>query len=177
MTLRAFFGKFVELKAKVTPRPTKASPDAPTFEADLLGIYQQAGIPPAPFSAEQAISILSSLGDDLEGAKRSRLLAQTLAAITKNLNTSPEAVVEDATRKAAALSAAIERERKRFADLEASKAAEIKALERQRAEKAAAVQTARARERQLEDRYRAEAERLQELQKLLGADAARGDGR
>ena len=83
---------------------------------DFAALYQQAGLPATPFTAEQMVEMLANLPKELAlDAKRATVKA-TLSAVGKSIGATPETIVTDASRKLAALTAYVEHLAKQTAD-------------------------------------------------------------
>lgn len=121
------------------PAPIQSPVTAPGGKVDFQEIYGRAGLPTAPFGAEQALEVMSSLPADLPLDVRRTTVQATLHAMGKAMGVNTESVVADASRKLAAIAAyeeALEHQAQQFAGAAESKIAE---LERQIAEQRAAI--------------------------------------
>ena len=87
--------------------PPSAAPAFVTSggKADFAAIYQSAGLPAVPFSAEQMLDMLDSLPAELPLAMRRQTVKVTLGALGKTTGTTSDSIVADASRKLAALAA------------------------------------------------------------------------
>jgi hypothetical protein len=72
---------------------------------NFVTVYQSAGLPISPFTAEQALDVIASLPSNLPIEIRRATVQATLTAMGKALGVNTETVVADASRKLAALSA------------------------------------------------------------------------
>ena len=66
-------------------------------------LYTQAGVLTVPFTAEQALDMLSHMPAEVSEEARQQVINVTLAALGRSVGGTPEAIVADATRKQAAL--------------------------------------------------------------------------
>lgn len=89
---------------KVDP-PANPGVTAPGGKVDFGDIYTRAGLPPSPFSAEQALEVMSSLPQELPLEVRRKTVQATLGAMGKAMGVNTESVVADASRKLAAIAA------------------------------------------------------------------------
>lgn len=78
---------------------------APAGQVDFATVYQTAGLPVVPFTAEQALDVIHSLPVELPIDARRATVQATLKAMGKAMGVSTEGVIADAGRKVAALSA------------------------------------------------------------------------
>lgn len=100
-------------EARQRLNPTPAAQPAPAadgespVDADGLvsfeRLYQQAGVPIVPFTAEQALDMLGHMPAGVAEETRQQIINATLAALGKSVGGTPEAIVADAARKQAAL--------------------------------------------------------------------------
>src|SRR6476646_6611848 len=91
-----------EIKAAVLPANTAPSDIKPPQ------IYESAGLPPVPFTAEQMLDMLASLPAELPLDTKRQTVKVTLGALGKTMGATPETIVADASRKLAALNAYID---------------------------------------------------------------------
>jgi hypothetical protein len=113
------------------PSMTEAPTVSADGKADFAAIYQQAGLPAAPFSAEQMRDMLQSLPPELPLSTKRQTVAVTLGAVGKSIGATPETIVADASRKLAALAAYTDSLSKQTADAIAAGKQQIEALEAQ----------------------------------------------
>lgn len=71
--------------------------------ADFSAIYAQAGLPTAPFTAEQMLEMLASLPQELPLETRRQTMKVALSAMGKSIGATPDTIVADTSRKMAAL--------------------------------------------------------------------------
>ena len=102
---------------------------------DFSPVYESAGLPPAPFTAEQAVEMLRSLPAELPLAMRRQTMGVALNAMGKSIGATPESIVADASRKLAALAAYGESLSRKTAESVANAELEIAALQAQIAAK------------------------------------------
>jgi hypothetical protein len=139
--------------------PSEPPPSPLAGDFDLSNIYREKGIPPVPFSAEQALDLLGSW-------LRAETRGQGFSDLLKEKN--PAAVAEDAKLKIDALTAAAEHLPGEFADFIASTQNEIANLEAEIRDKREAIERAQAQGDQIAQLCRSEAERLKSLLQFLG---------
>ncbi len=92
---------------KVMPA-TVQSALAPGGMVRFETVYQNAGLTPVPFSAEQALEVIASLPIELPIAVKRSTVHATLGAMGKALGVNTETVIADASRKLAALDAYVD---------------------------------------------------------------------
>ncbi len=97
------------------------------FEA----LYQQAGVPTVPFTAEQALDMLHNMPAGVAEETRQQIINATLSALGRSVGGTPEAIVADATRKQAALQAFRRTRGDQLADLTSTAEARIAELQRE----------------------------------------------
>ena len=88
--------------------PAADSPESPVDADGLVNfdaLYQQAGVPTVPFTAEQALDMLGHMPAGVSEDARQQVINVTLTALGRSVGGTPEAIVADATRKQAALQA------------------------------------------------------------------------
>lgn len=146
--------------------PPATSATGPIFGADgqvdIQAIYQKANLPQTPFSAEQAYEMIQGLPAELPLATKRQTVKITLSAMGKTLGVTPETVVTDAGRKAAALHSFVEGMAKQSEVLANKIEGEIRSLEERISEGRRNIQAARERVAGLESFCEAEALKLQE---------------
>ena len=95
------------LNPVVTTTPAAADGGESPVDADGLInfdlLYTQAGVLTVPFTAEQALDMLSHMPAGVSEEARQQVINVTLAALGRSVGGTPEAIVADATRKQAAL--------------------------------------------------------------------------
>ena len=103
-----------ESRQRLNPTPPLATSldtgsgdtDSPVDADGLVNferLYEQAGVPIVPFTAEQALDMLHNMPAGVSEDSRQQIINVTLAALGKSVGGTPEAIVADATRKQAAL--------------------------------------------------------------------------
>lgn len=126
-----------ESRLHLTPAPSPASSqdDASPVDADGLvsfeRVYAQANVPVVPFTAEQALDMLHNMPPGVSDDSRQQIINVTLAALGRSVGGTPEAIVADATRKQAALSAFRQARGDALADLTTAAEARIAELTRE----------------------------------------------
>ena len=126
-----------ESRQRLTPAPPAVpSPgdDSPVDADGLVSfdrLYAQAGVPVVPFTAEQALDMLHNMPPGVSDDSRQQIINITLAALGRSVGGTPEAIVADATRKQAALSAFRQTRGDGLADLTTAAEAHIADLQRE----------------------------------------------
>jgi hypothetical protein len=90
------------LKATPAPTPKPTPPLAPDQPLKIEAIYQQYGVQPAPYTAEQMLDVFDSLATVPPAAKQ-QTMATILESVKKTLNVTPQSIAQDAARKRRAL--------------------------------------------------------------------------
>jgi len=142
----------------------------PDGTLDFAALYGQAGLPAAPFAAEQMLEMLASLPADLPLDVRRRTVKVTIGAMGKAIGATSETVVADASRKLAALAAYSENVARQTADFVAGGEFEIAALEKQIAEKRSGIEAARQTQARVQAKCDAEADRLDDVLEFFSLD-------
>jgi len=145
-----------------------------TLEGEVSppAIYQMAGLPSSPFSAEQMLDMLASLPSELPLDTKRKTVNVTLGALGKSLGATAETVVADASRKMAALTAYAEDLSKRTGEMATTCEGEIVALQAQIEEKRQAIQVARHKLATATQACEAESEKLDEVLEFFSLDVA-----
>ena len=133
-------------------------------------VYEAAGVSPTPFSAEQALELIQAMPADLPLEIRRQTVKATLSTIGKTLGATPQTIVADATRKAAALDAYLNAFGKKSEEFVGKVEGEIKTLEAQIAEKRKAIEVAKHRVEDLSKFCDREAERLDDVLEFFSLD-------
>ncbi len=126
-----------ESRQRLTPAPpsSPAPDDASPVDADGLvsfeRVYEQAGVPVVPFTAEQALDMLRNMPPGVSDDSRQQIINVTLSALGRSVGGTPEAIVADATRKQAALTAFRQARGDALADLTTAAEARIAELRRE----------------------------------------------
>jgi hypothetical protein len=164
-----------EAQAEPRQEPASGGPaEMQLDDVDFGAVYQRAGVPPARFTAEQAMDALAALPMELPVEARRQALKGVLQAMSKTVGTTPEAVLEDAARKVAALHAESAEITRTVAEFTAAVQAEIALLAEHIQGRHRAIEAARSKELQLTQKCQSEADRLQLVRQLYGLDP--GDG-
>jgi hypothetical protein len=140
--------------------PPSSSTERPDGDFDLSVIYRRAGIPVAPFTAEQALETLASLPKEF-GAET---LRQGLKDLLHAKSVTPESVVEDAKRKLETVKSLPGQ----FAEFITTSESDIARLQEQIDEKHKAIEQAQRQQHELDQKCQLETERLAKLLELLG---------
>jgi hypothetical protein len=88
---------------KVPDEVAKTPPVNPDGSPNFAVIYEQAGVPPVLFGADEALGVIKTLPADLPIDIKRRTVGATLTAMGKAMGVSTDSVVADASRKLAAL--------------------------------------------------------------------------
>jgi len=147
------------------PAPTSTS-----GSLDFATLYQQAGLPAVPYTAEQMLEMLATLPRELSlDAKRASVKVM-LNSVGKSIGATPESIVTDASRKLAALAAYSDHITKQSTDLAAQYEAEITSLQAQIAEKRQAIAAAHQQQATVTAACHTEAERLDDVLEFFSLD-------
>jgi hypothetical protein len=152
-------------------------------KADFGPIYQQSGLPAAPFTAEQMLDMLASLPPELPLDTKRQTVKVTLNSMGKTIGATPETIVADASRKLAALAAYMDHLTKETTDSAAAAQQEIAALQTQIEEKRGAIGAAQQKQAQMRQLCDAESDRLDDVLEFFSLDvppskyAASGEGK
>jgi len=133
-------------------------------------LYQRAGLPAAPFTAEQMLDMLTSLPIDLALEAKRQTVKATMNAMGKAIGATPETIVTDASRKVAALSAYVDAMSKQSAEFTARSEMEIATLQAQIADKRKAIDTAKGQLQRVTTTCKTEADRLDEVLEFFSLD-------
>ena len=142
----------------------------PDGKADFSPIYQQSGLPAAPFTAEQMLEMLSSLPPELPLDTKRKTVKVTLNAMGKTIGATPETIVADASRKLAALTAYLDHLTKQTTDSAATAELDIAALQAQIEEKRKAMTAAQQKQAQMRQLCDAESDRLDDVLEFFSLD-------
>jgi len=154
---------------KVTPTPSQPI-ERPDGSIDYPAIYASAGLPPAPFTAEQVLEILASLPEELPMTAKRATMKVTLNAMGAALGVTPESVVADASRKLAALSSYAESYSAQAATYVQTAEAEILRMESEIARRRHGIEEAKARQVRMVELCEKEADRLDDVLEFFSLD-------
>lgn len=157
-----------EIKVPSTPAPSVERADG---SIDFGAIYTIAGLPPSPFTAEQALEILSSLPEELPMSAKRATMKVTLTAMGAALGVTPETVVADASRKLTALGAYAANFTEDATAYAAKAEAEIARLEGEIARRREGIASAQARQVRMVEICGKEADRLDDVLEFFTLDA------
>ena len=141
-----------ESRQRLTPTPptppaVPSSDDVSPVDADGLvsfeRVYEQAGVPVVPFTAEQALDMLHNMPPGVSDDSRQQIINVTLSALGRSVGGTPEAIVADATRKQAALSAFRQTRGDGLADLTTAAEAHVAELQREIEKSQAVIEQAK----------------------------------
>ena len=156
-----------EIQAKASELAPKAGPDG---KVEFTAIYEQAGLPPVPFSAEQMLDMLNSLPLELPLDTKRQTVKVTLGSMGKSIGATPETIVADASRKLAALTAFMETLSRETAEFITTSELEIAALQAQIEEKRKAIQATQEKQAQARQMCDAESDRLDDVLEFFSLD-------
>lgn len=156
-----------EIKVPATPAPAIERADG---SIDYAGIYTLAALPDAPFSAEKALEILSSLPAELPLEAKRATMKVTLSALGATLGVTPETVVADASRKLTALSAYAASYTDQAKSYIAKAEEEITRLEGEIARRKENIETAKGRQVRMVEACGQEADRLDDVLEFFSLD-------
>ena len=157
-----------ESRQRLTPAPSTLTSQAGEqdnpVDADGLvnfeRLYAQANVTVVPFTAEQALDMLHNMPPGVSDDSRQQIINITLAALGRSVGGTPEAIVADATRKQAALSAFRQARGDGLADLTAAAEAHVAELQREIAKGQAMIEQAKHQYETLSQNCQAEEARL-----------------
>ncbi|BDI30947.1 hypothetical protein CCAX7_29980 [Capsulimonas corticalis] len=142
-------------------------------EPELLSfpeIYRQAGVPAAPFTAEQMLDMLSSMPASLPLDIRRQTIGVTLSAMGKAIGATPDTIVADASRKLAALASYADTVAAHTAAFTASADQEIAELQLEIDRKKRAIETARQNQIEVAQLCHNETDRLDDVLEFFSLD-------
>lgn len=133
-------------------------------------IYEKAGLPATPFTAEQMLEILSSQPKELPIETRRQMVRATLHALEKSVGVTPDTVVADASKKLAILAEYVDSLSRQTSEFVSNTEKEIATLEEQVAKKRKDIAFAQQKQEQQVRLCRAESDRLSEVVGFFGKD-------
>lgn len=139
-------------------------------KADFSPIYQQSGLPAAPFTAEQMLDMLASLPVELPLDTKRQTVKVTLNTMGRTIGVTPETIVADASRKLAALTAYLDHLTHQTTDFATTAELEIAGLQAQIEEKRKAVDAAKQKQAQMRQLCDAESDRLDDVLEFFSLD-------
>lgn len=157
-----------EIKVPAAPTQPVERPDG---TVDYGAIYAMAGLPHAPFSAEQVLEILASLPEALPMEAKRATLKVTLNAMSATMGVTPETVVADASRKLTALGVYAQGNAEQTAAYIQKSEAEIARMEGEIAQRRAKIESAKARQVTMAEACNKEADRLDDVLEFFSLDA------
>ena len=155
---------------EIKAAPAKAPLVAPDGKVNLPAIYQHAGLPTTPFSAEQMLEMLSSLPAEVPLDTKRQMVKVTLGALGKSMGATPETIVADASRKLAALDAYIGHLTQQTDNFVSSAEADIEALQKQIEDKRRGIESARQKLTHLTQVCDNESQRLDDVLEFFSLD-------
>jgi hypothetical protein len=147
-------------------------PVTPEGQIDFGKLYETAKLPPASFSAEQMLEMLTSLPSELPLDTKRQTVRVTMASLGKTLGATPETVVADASRKLAALHAYVEDLSTQTTEFATTTESEIAALQAQIEEKRKAIQSAKLKLGEVQRACDLESDRLDDILEFFSLDVA-----
>jgi hypothetical protein len=141
-----------------------------TGGVDFQAIYAQAGLPTAPFTAEQMREMLASLPQELPLETKRQTVNATLGTMGKTMGLTPETLVADASRKLSALGSFVESLTKQTQEFVSATDAEIRALEAQIEEKKSAIQAAKQKQARVAQLCDEESDHLDDVLEFFSQD-------
>lgn len=150
-----------------------APPPAPALSGDELAtIYQEAGIPPVAWGAEEALNFIAEQSVDDPDAAVSRNLLGCIRSLSRTFpGLTPETVAEDAHMKAMALTNSGGEQSAKLAKFIADTEREIGALREQIQQRLKAIDAGRSKDLQTTQRLREHAEGLKKVERFLRPNA------
>jgi hypothetical protein len=133
-------------------------------------IYQQAGVPAAPFTAEQMLDMLSSMPASVPLEIRRQTIGVTLGAMGKAIGATPDTIVADASRKLAALASYADTVAAHTAAFTTSAEQEIAELQQEIDRKRRAIETARQNQVEVTQLCHGETDRLDDVLEFFSLD-------
>lgn len=137
---------------------------------DFPAIYAKAGLPAAPFTAEQTLEMLASLPANLPLEVKRQTVQVTIGAIGKSIGANPETIVADASRKLAALAAYAEGFTQHTSDFVGAAEFEIESLLAQVEEKRTAILAAKEQQTKIVQICDRETDRLDDILEFFSLD-------
>lgn len=139
-------------------------------KSDFAAIYEHAGLPISPFTAEQMLDMLNSLPAELPLSTRRQTVKVTLQSMGKSLGATADTIVADASRKMAALAAYSDALSKQTAETVTSAQAEIAALEARIETQRQAITAAQQKQSEAARLCSAESDRLDDVLEFFSLD-------
>ncbi|HEY3416538.1 MAG TPA: hypothetical protein VGM23_06620 [Armatimonadota bacterium] len=152
------------------PAAATAAVDVADGNLKFVDLYQQAGFPTVPFTAEQMLDMLASLPTDVPLDSKRQMVKATLNAMGKAIGATPENIVTDASRKLAALTSYVEAVSKKTAEFNSTTELEIAALQAQIGEKRKAIEAGKQRQALIAKCCETEANRLDDVLEFFSLD-------
>lgn len=159
--------------AEIKVPETTTAPAAPIFQngnLNFVTLYQQAGLPPASFSAEQTLDLIATIPKDYTLDAKRQTVKVMLNAMGKTLGATPETIVTDASRKLATLNAYVDHLGKLVESTAATEEAAIAEMQARIAEKRKAIDAARQQQAQITQLCHNEADRLDDVLEFFSLD-------
>jgi hypothetical protein len=137
-----------------------------------MAIYRHASLPPAPFTAEQFLEMLSSLPQELPLDTKRSTVKVSLNALGKTTGTTPDTIVADASRKLAALASYLDSLGTLTKEQVAAAEQEIAELQARIEDRRKSMQAAQQLLFETTQRCTAESERLDDVLEFFSLDVA-----
>ncbi|HLK58656.1 MAG TPA: hypothetical protein VKU00_18945 [Chthonomonadaceae bacterium] len=158
-----------QIQAAPAPTTSVLGPDG---SVNFAVLYQQVGLPPAAYSAEQMLETLAALPAELPLETRRQTVLAMLKGMGKALGATPETIVADASRKLAALAAYADNLAQQTHQTVSTAESEIAALGAQIAEKRKIIEEAQRNQERLTQLCTSEGQRLDDVLEFFSKDVA-----
>jgi hypothetical protein len=161
----------VKVPAPQSSETTSGMPtENPDGSVDFRPVYASAKLPQVPFTAEDAITLISNLPTDLALETKRQTVKVTIAAMGKSLGVTPESIVTDAARKLAAVESFQAGVAKQASDYMSMAEVDIATLEAKIAERRKGIENAKARLEQLSKWCNSESNKLDDVAEFFSLD-------
>ncbi len=137
---------------------------------DFTAIYSLANLPNSPFSAEQVLELLATLPAELPLEAKRATVKVTINAMAKATGVTPDAIVADASRKLAALTAYAKSYAEQATQYVSKAEAEIAALQAEILQRNNAIADAKQKQLNLVTACTAESDRLDDVLEFFSLD-------
>ena len=156
---------------KVEPTPSQPVIDA-AGHVSYSTIYQMAGLPTSPFTAEQVLELLAAMPAELPMQTKRATVKVTIDTMAKTMGVTAEMVVADASRKLAALAAYSEGFGKQADEYTTVAEAAIESLKAEIERRTKAIAEAKSKREQMERACLTESDRLDDVLEFFSLDVA-----
>lgn len=156
---------------EIKPTATSSTPVIDEAGAvNFSSIYALAALPSSPFSAEQVLELLATLPASLPIEAKRATVNVTVNAMAKATGVTSDAIVADASRKLAALTAYAKSYADQATQFITRADAEITALEAEIEQKKRAIDDAKAKQTKMVQACTAESDRLDDVLEFFSLD-------